>query len=224
MLNQLKNYFQYYIHQKFQQQLDLLQKQRRICFCQELQYLQIKQKKEVEKTNRSNSKLKMTQRKNINQQSEQFINDAYSQQQINDKSCQKQLFQSRNTNVKNGLPGDNSIIHSYVDAAEHQINTEQLTIVQASNEKTQEFKEDMYLDLQNINQEIDHSDVSYYNYDQSKWFSQYYVYISMIYFILIFTFLSIFSIFIFKNTFQIKQIYQKKLIAVCKSMKQMAYA
>ncbi|KAL4496095.1 hypothetical protein ABPG72_015517 [Tetrahymena utriculariae] len=108
----------------------------------------------------------MSLRKNINQQSDQYINDGYSQHQINDKSCQKQLFQCRNLNVQNGLPGDNSLIQSYVDAAEHQINTDQFSVIQAIDEKNYEFKEDMQLNLQSNNQEIQHSDICQYNYDK----------------------------------------------------------
>ncbi|KAL4498691.1 hypothetical protein ABPG73_003488 [Tetrahymena malaccensis] len=109
----------------------------------------------------------MSEKKNIIQQSELFINDNYSLSQIIDKSCQKQLFQCRNANVQKGLPGDNSLVQSYADAVEHQITTDQFSILQAINEKTYEFKEDMYLNLQNNNQEILNSEVCQYHNDQT---------------------------------------------------------
>ncbi|EWS75805.1 cyclic nucleotide-binding domain protein (macronuclear) [Tetrahymena thermophila SB210] len=94
----------------------------------------------------------MSQTNNIYEISQQVFDESYSQHQICDKSCQKQLFQSRNQNVQNGLLGDNSFILSQVEVIEDQIKPDQLDILETFNDKIDQFKEYVDPDQKNKQQ------------------------------------------------------------------------
>ncbi|KAL4496094.1 hypothetical protein ABPG72_015516 [Tetrahymena utriculariae] len=115
----------------------------------------------------------MSQKSNIYEISQQAFDDSYSQHQICDKSCQKQLFQSRNLNVQNGLLGDNSFILSQVEVIDDQTKPDQLEMLQIFNEKTDQIKSYIGSDYQNkqyidTHQQLSTKCITNLKKDQSK--------------------------------------------------------